>query len=269
MGNQVSTLDPWRNASLANYERGAADIYAMGILSYANTGCLPLRVAASDGNIYYAKLPHNRHGQESLLAERVVASAADYLGAPTAVTKLLAIPDAWTGQTYSSEREPVRPGTAHASRLVEGDTIEDTELRYIPKDGNRSRGAAYVALWEWCGGFDGQWLYDISSDYSMWTFDHGLWIGGGPEWAVEDLPAMTNIRTPWEGRVKGLAPDVFMGLADRLEACTVNDVMTIVASVPVDWGFNDAQLTTVAKWLYDRRSLAAQQVRVHASNAAK
>jgi hypothetical protein len=262
----VLSFDPWRESSFQTYERAKAFETASSVLGVAPTGCSPIMMAASDGNVYWVKPQHNPHGQLSLVAERIVAAAAAYLGAPIADSTLLTIPDGWHDSRYPSANNLIHPGTAHASRVVDGTLIEDTELKFVRNDGNSERAPAYVALWEWCWGDDRQWAYNKSLDHQMWTFDHGLWLGGGGEWAIEDLPSSAKLSNGWDGGVNNMDASVFLGLADRLEGCTVADVLEIAASVPIDWGITDRQLIIIAKWLHDRRAMVIQNLKKHAKN---
>ena len=63
-----------------------------------------------------------------------------------------------------------------------------------------------------------------------------------------------------------MSPDAFLGFAERLQNCTVADVLSIVATVPIDWGFTDKQLLTVAQWLYERREAVVTNLKRHATN---
>lgn len=266
MTSNVIQMDPWQNATLDTYRRPSPTAIASTILRQVNTGCSPMLMSTQvPGELYWVKPQHNEHGQNSLLAEQVVAAVGRYLGAPIPHTTLIEIPDA-----FSSYRLPngslLVPGTAHASRHVESECVEDTELLYVPKDGNRYRAPKFIALWEWCFGEDPQWLYAQADDYQLWTFDHGLWLGGGGEWEVADLRKTATKVFGWSGPVKGMDSATFAGLADAIESCTVSDLLSMVSAVPVDWGFTDFELIEVARWLDERRESVVTSLRQHARN---
>lgn len=268
MSSNVSKLDPWKNASLATYQRPSASLTASSILRHVNTGCTPLLMSTQKADeLYWVKPQYNPHGQTSLLAEQVVAAVGRYLGAPIPSTALIEIPS-----VFASYRFPdgnfLMTGIAHASKHVESECVEDTELLYVPKDGNRYRAPKFIALWEWCFGEDPQWLYAQADDYQLWTFDHGLWLGGGGEWEISDLQATVDIPSGWPGSVKGMDSTTFMGLADAINACTVSDLLSFVSAVPIDWGFSDAELIEVARWLDRRRASVITSLKQHARNAA-
>lgn len=259
----VAQLDLWRGASLSGAVRGQATATVQGIIRVADTGCKPLLMPASDGFVYWVKPQHNPHGQLSLLTERVVAAVAQFLGAPIANSTLVTIPETMHGTSYSSNAEFLYAGTAHASRVIKGELHEERELRYVPKDGNRYRAPAFIALWEWCFGDDGQWIYNLEDDFQMWTFDHGTWIGGQGQWGIDDLAGSERLSSGWPGSVKGMDAGTFLGLADKIETCSVADVLEFVSTVPIDWGFTDEELIKVAKWLHARRRHVAQNLKRH------
>lgn len=270
MSERLSELaaasEQWRAASLDGFERGKPSTVVTAILEVAPTGCKPLRMPATDGFVYWVKPQYNPHGQLSILSERVVAAVADYLGAPIADSILVTIPETMDGRYYSPDAGVLRAGTAHGSRIVPGDLLEDTRLLHIPKDGNRYRAPAFVALWEWCFGEDGQWLYNLAEDNQMWTFDHGVWIGGQGEWTIDGLMHTAGIFSRWPDSVKGMDASTFVELADRIDRCSVADVLRFVASVPLDWGFTEEELLTIGNWLYVRRGRVARSLRGHAAD---
>lgn len=262
--------DPFSPGALSGYPRGKATASGVALLDRADTGCYPLKVAGSDGNVYFAKYPNNPHGWESLLAERVVAAAGEYLDAPLPPSRLISIPTAWENPRWlQAGHPPIHAGIAHASQLVEHEIIEgDSELEHVNRDGNPRRAPAFIALWEWCFGEDPQWLYALGDDKQMWTFDHGLWLGGGGEWTPSDLHNSTHIRNRWTGSFKHMDGPTFLDLAERVVQCRPEDTLRMVATTPVDWGFTEEDLITVARWLYDRREFVAADLRRHAGQVA-
>lgn len=36
-------------------------------------------------------------------------------------------------------------------------------------------------------GDDPQWLHQTVDDYSIWAFDHGLWLAGESHWSIDAL----------------------------------------------------------------------------------
>jgi len=265
--SNVVQIDPWKNASLASYKRPVATTIASSILRHAPTGCHPVLVTTQNpGELYWVKPQNNPHGQTSLLAERIVAAVGKYLGAPIPRTELIEIPDVFSSYALPNG-DVLSTGLAHGSLHVERECVEDTELLHIPRDGNRFRAPKFIALWEWCFGEDPQWLYAAADDYQLWTFDHGLWIGGGGEWSISDLSATSHLSSGWAGSVRGMDQGTFLGLADAIESCSVSDLLSFVSAVPIDWGFGDAELIEVAKWLDQRRPSVITSLKQHARNA--
>ncbi len=259
-------MTSWDPDLLRRRPRPVAEIDSLRVERMADTGSAPLLTLASDGNAYWVKTQHNPHGQLSLVVERFVQAMAQYLGAPVPECELINMPAEHVSGYRSSDGASLSPGVSHASLLVGTNSTEGDTLIHLKRDDNSRRAASYVALWEWCAGEDPHWLYSSAEDYSMWSFDHGLWIGGASPWELSELPGMVGVKSPWAGSIKDMDSLSFMELADRVEAFTKNHAVNAVATIPIDWGFADEDLIHLAQWAYDRRTTTAQRLRAYASN---
>lgn len=266
MTNNVVAIDPWKNATLSGCRRGQAQVTASALLRFAETGCHPALMVGSDGRRYWVKYQQNPHGQLSLLAERIVAAVSAYLSGPVPDASLINIPKRFHGVKVLDTEYVLHQGPAHASLEVSGQCTESYDLSHIPKDGNRFRAPKAIALWEWCFGDDEQWLYVQSEDHQLWTFDHGMWLGGGGEWTIDSLKNTYDVSAGWDGNVRGMDAGTFLAMADKIESCTVADLLSVVATVPLDWGFTDNELIDVAYWLDRRRNHVATNLRKHSTN---
>lgn len=247
----------------------SADASALVLLRQAPTGADPALVLADDGNSYWVKAMGNPHGATSLLAERLVGLAGEWLGAPVAPSRLIDVPPMLAATWGFQSGARAQPGPAHGSLVVGSRPVELAELTHHGKDGNATRGAIYVALWEWCIGEDAQFLYDTAASMSMWSIDHGLWIGGGGEWdtSVFDNPCAYQPR--WTGPVSAMSRSAFLGAADRLDSFTLDDARAVSQGVPLEWGFTQNELEAAAGWLYARAARVAARMRLHSASATK
>ena len=235
----------------------------------ANTGSVPFLGLATNGNRYWVKYMGNAHGIDSLVAERVVEALAQKMDSPMRPSVLLEVPEPLTNDPRL-RGSGVQAGVAHGSLFLDA-CQEKTVLDSVGRDGNSVRQPRFIALWELCYGEDGQWLYDRANEEQVWSYDHGYWITGGePEpLTARDLELTAKSWKPWDGPVKGMDPEAFLEVADRIDALSVNDFIDVVASVPLAWGVSDDLLEAVAWWLHVRRNHAASRMRVLANAAAK
>lgn len=125
----------------------------------------PFRAIASDGRDYFVKcLNACPSGEEaSLVIETIVARAGALIKAPICTTTLIRVPEAIAGWEPRRGR-PIQAGLAHASLAL--DRVEEgrPNLNWRAQDDNRHRHVGVYALYDWCFGWDQQWLYDIDND---------------------------------------------------------------------------------------------------------
>ena len=245
------------------------DAQALTLVKQAATGADPGLVMADDNNSYWVKAVGNQHGYTSLLSERIVGLAGEWLGAPVAPSRLIELPEPIASSWKLQSGVKVQPGLAHGSLVVATQAVERTELTHHGKDGNASRGPAYVALWEWCVGEDEQFIYDSAASMTVWSIDHGLWIGGGGQWDTSIFATPHAFNPRWNGSVRSLSRSAFLTTADRLDSFSLADAQGIAQAVPLEWGFTTTELDTVADWLFARASRVAARLRVLSVAAEK
>jgi len=110
-------------------------------------------------------------------------------------------------------------------------------------------------------GGDPQWLFDLANEYSTWSFDHGLWLGGDGYWTRDSLERSCDLEWPWQETLSGLDRRVFSDFADRTAALTAQEILSAISEVPVEWGTPDSELEALAWFIYYRRTATAQRLR--------
>ncbi|GAA1592189.1 hypothetical protein GCM10009804_55630 [Kribbella hippodromi] len=214
---------------------------------------------AESGNQYWIKPLGNPQGDQILVTEQLVAAAGRLIDAPVRPTALVTVPHELAGWKYG-ETQRLASGVAHGSlNLPSADVVD--ELLYTFHDDNQRRQPALAALWDWCLGEDEQWLYDLDDDRSIWSFDHGLWLGGGFGWSGDQLERDVGVDWSWDESVIGMDKAAFHEVADRLHAVTVQQLLEAVACVPTAWQVPQFELETVAWLLYRRRTQVAVRLR--------
>lgn len=225
----------------------------------------PFRVVASDGRQYFVKsLDTCPAGQEASIAiERIVAEAGRLIGAPVCTTNLIRIPFALAGW----EPRPgvqLREGLAHASLALDrADEQGRPQLSARGQDDNRRRHVGVYALYDWCFGTDAQWLYDIDSDRTVYSHDHGLYfppVGQGL-WTRQDLITAADAPHELPDPREGLDPSAVDNIAASLEAVNRDDLVSIMRSVPSSWPVSDDDLEALGWFLEYRAPLVAERVR--------
>ncbi|MBB6567004.1 hypothetical protein HPO96_31200 [Kribbella sandramycini] len=250
--------EDWRGA-LDGVRRHEATEVLMAPIRRTESGAAAFLGLAESQRQYWIKPLGNPQGDQILVTEQLVSAAGRLIGAPVRPTALIEIPEELSGWKYG-EVHRLSAGIAHGSLNLEFADVID-ELLYTSDDDNARRQPALAALWDWCLGEDEQWLYDLRDDHSIWTFDHGLWLGGGFGWSGDQLAHDVAANWWWTEPVTGMDKAAFGDVADRIEAVTAEQLIEVVAGVPVAWDVPPFELETVAWFLYRRRTPVANRLR--------
>lgn len=213
---------------------------------------------ASDGNEYWIKAPNNPQGVRTLAAEVVVHGIGNLLGAPVCETALIDIPA--TMNWLFTPQHRLNGGIGHASLNLRNALVSEEWTTYSALDHNRERQAILLGLWDLCMGGDPQWLHDVAAEYSIWSFDHGFWLGGDGDCSAHSLQQLGS--TPWQYDLElGIASaralriaSVAVGSIDRMALHAVTD------QVPVEWGIPRSELAALADILFVRAEGVAQRL---------
>lgn len=241
----------------------------------ANTGCFPVLLAArrpgalSDPpQLYWCKWPGNKHGDQSLLHEWVVARLGQAIGAPVCTPALVGV-DSVLVDGLSANGDKLPAGVYFGSLLQPGE--ERQQIDHVADDGNCDRFAYLLALWELCLGCDGQFLYDHDAESQVWSFDHGLWFNSLEyPWAVSELSAWKEMRWDWpEGDPSGLSSESLIDAADRVRGISEESICEILAAVPLSWGIGDDDLRALGEFLLDRKDYVASRLIASARHSGR
>lgn len=251
----------WQGA-LQGVPRAKASIEARAVLNVnLDTGTKPTLFLASDGKHYWTKVPGNPHGFDSLMVEVLVGEIGRLIDAPVIPTTLLTIPKEFEGREYAKGHS-YRAGTAHASLLLKN-ADEADDILYTSCDDNVRRQARLIALWDLCLGEDPQWLYETDADNSIWSFDHGVWLGGYGRFDPALLEKQINASFPRPDVVAGIDTGELESVACTLEELEADQILHAVSRVPADWLVDEHALESIAWFLYCRKSVVAKRLRIH------
>ena len=161
----------------------------------------------------------------------------------------------------------VKPGIAHGSLNIEFNLPSKSGyLKHLAKDDNRRRHAGYFAfLYDWCWGADPQWLYDVRDQHRIYTFDHGHFLGGCKfprvEWTPGALEAYTNSDTSFWNDANGIDAKELFRIADCIESVSTDDLIDVLAMIPLEWPVETSELEAVGEFLLKRGPAVAARLR--------
>lgn len=259
MNDDMLNVSSWKGL-LGGVPRREPSGTIRAVLRSYNDGSRASLVLTAAREKYWIKCLGNPQGDLILATERLVSGVGELIGAPVRPTRLLRIPADLAGVQYGPSSF-FRESIAHGSLHVEA-AEEAYGFLYPRRDHNAQRRAAIVALWDWCMGDDEQWLYDHGNESSLWSFDHGFWLGGdGGDWDPSLLQRLVS--TPWEHPepLPAAARSEASLIADKIEQITANQIVEVLASVPLEWGLDDHALEVAGWFLYRRRIDVAQRMR--------
>jgi hypothetical protein len=258
---QPESLDFWIGA-LATLSRGTPSSTIRAIVRSYDDGTFATLCITDDRKSYWIKAIGNPQGNQILVTECVVSGVGELIQAPVRPTALIEIPAAFDGTKYGPAR--FRAGVAHGSLHLESAEERD-ELTYFRRDGNPQRRATLAALWDWCMGGDPQWMYDQSADYTLWSFDHGFWLGGdGGDWDAAVLKRLVHRDWSWSEELQGTDPASLAECARTLRSITSDAILSVLAKVPPQWGTSDKDLETLGWFLFARKSEVADRIEAKA-----
>ena len=235
----------------------------VSVLTPTTSGSGTFLGLASDGEKYWVKAPNNPQGPRTLAAEVIVHGIGNLLGAPICKTALIEIPISMTYQFAPQHR--LHGGIGHGSRDIPAALVSENWSTFSSRDNNRHRQALIFGLWDLCMGGDQQWLHDITEGYTIWSFDHGFWLGGEGDWSSESLRKTGT--SPWlyDREPGDLDPAVASARALRTAALAVHAldreaIRAVTASVPIEWKIPYADLATAADILFLRAEGVAERL---------
>lgn len=246
----------WWRGRLRGYERGRVSLTLRAPLGAAkSSGAEAFLGADENGDKWWVKLPGNPQGTLILVNEVLVGELGALIGAPVRERALIAVrqPDR---VRRDLELRSVAGGDtviAHASRMLEN-ALDSDSIDHAHRGDNRRRIAALAILWDWCLGDDPQWLYDTESKFEIWSHDHGFWFfSGEADWDAGTLVDMRDLAARLPVADTMLSAAALEDVARELDRIHPEQLLSIAAKVPVEWGLQDSDLEAMCWFSYYRR----------------
>lgn len=221
-------------------------------LQTSNTGSSGTFLAQDETAVqWWVKPLNNLQNPKVVVTDYVIGKMGSLIGAAVCEVSVVVIPPELEGWEFRPGSH-LAQGNAHGSRHV-ADATEYRDLRDRDRDDNRIRQTGLFALFDWCWGSDGQWLYQASNDNSIFSHDHGHYLPGGPGWTIDSLQTSVDLTHYSELKINELNLGELGRLVERLRAIKVEEIMDVLSEIPADWPVDNAELETLG-WFLSQRS---------------
>ena len=118
---------------------------------------------------------------------------------------------------------------------------------------NRSRFAALQVLYSWVQASDHQFIYDTSPPNLVYSYDHGEFFPGGPNWTVDSLRAAADPALDPNFDACNLKEDELRSVAERLYEIRPRHIACAVAQVWDTWSVTSEEQIELATYLRARQ----------------
>jgi hypothetical protein len=206
----------------------------------------PVVLGCSDGLDYIVKAPKNAELTRAVCNEQVIGRLARALCAPVPAAKVVQIPQ--TLVDAHSELAGIPAGPAHGSRYLPNTSKIRQGIKHADVPANRGRFALLAILYGLAGvAVEHQFFYEDETQL-VWSFDHGHFFPGGPNWTIDTLaagrPATADKRI-----VAGcaLTPQELHDAARHLDDLSAETIAQAVASPHDAWGLSDPERVALAQ----------------------
>jgi hypothetical protein len=213
----------------------------------------------SEGIRRYVKPQNNKQGEQVVVTEYLVSEVGSLIGAPVCEVRPARIAPELIGHEVEGG-VVLNDGIASASRAIH-DATDLGALTHRTRDDNPRRQAGIFALWDWCWGDDGQWLYVETDEGMVYSHDHGFYLPpGGADWSADDLFSTGDQPHPLGDNPAGLNKAELSRLAAALKAIDSSSLLSVLSSVPTQWPVTDADLEAAGYFLERRAPSVAQRL---------
>lgn len=234
-----------RNSNLSSLDN-VPDAWTFNRATNTHSG--PALMGCSDGKEYWLK---GRPDQlREIFIEQIVGSLGIRLGAPVPPITLVKLPRSIRDREARISHFDV--GYVHGSQN-QTDCTDRMAIAYADQPENRPRFAAIAVLYTWTQASDHQFIYKKQAPNLAFSYDHGLFCGGG-NWNAASLAATPPITAldPVFGMVK-LTPDELLPFFDALETIELVELAAVIAAPPESWRVSTVDRAALCQYLERRR----------------
>jgi hypothetical protein len=256
---------------------GRSDAYCKALLSSASvsvghrpcahtfitrlrTFSSPVVLRCDDGKKYVVKAVQQMKPVtgRTVIADQIVGQLGHLSGAPVGNVTVLNVPPELIA--LQPELDHMDAGPAHGCEWV--DNITDREQILCASDPlNRARFSKLAILYGWLHANDQQFFYDRVAPNAVISFDHGLFLTGAPWWSVADLRTAPPPEPDSTICTKcGLTPAELKAAIPGFAAIADQEIATVVARIPSEWGIKPVERVELVRYIADRRDFICTHV---------
>lgn len=211
----------------------------------------PVVLGCSDGEDYVVKAPKNAELARAVCSEQVIGRLAATLSAPVPAAKVVIIPQSLVDA--HADLADIPAGAAHGSRYLPQTSKMRQGIKHVDLPANRQRFALLAILYGIAGvAVEHQFFYADETKL-VWSFDHGHFFPGGPNWTMATLAA-GKPATPDRRIVKGcgLTAEELQVAASSLDGVSEESIAQAVAAPDIAWGLDDGERVALVQHLATR-----------------
>lgn len=212
-----------------------------------NTSDRPVLWLCDDNKTYWCKSIEGCHASaETLVNELITYEVGKLIGAPVPEWRIVITPeellDAKISKTARPSRYPMF-GSRQVNAVQEKFDEMGDVLDHIERDSNHTRVPHLVALWLLCNAADMQVGYDLTDDFTIWSFDHGAWLGSDSWNRKLEMPNTAAGRPQISRIPRGTSSDAWLDARNSLTSLTIDKLAYIHSLIPPEWNvtYNEIQ----------------------------
>ena len=213
----------------------------------------PVDLMCNDSNVYVVKGRQAGRADVSraIVNDHIVGRLGTLLDAPVPQIALVEIPSELIAA--QPEMQHIIPGIAHGSRSVEG-VSEKLQIQHHDLSENRSRFVLLAVLFGWTVANDRQFFYNKAEPYLVYSFDHGHFFPGGPNWTEASLVQHQDARLDQHiTQACSLLDEEIRDAVEQLRKIDDRAIAEVVAGPPDEWGLTQAERVALFKYLTGNR----------------
>ena len=231
------TKDEWTGTISDVIAQKTITLTAVTFLKGWNTDSKPVALQCSDGQEYVIKgrhsLSHVGKMERVCTNEQVVARIGKAMGAPVSDVALVEVSQQFIDINPSMSH--MMAGICHGCKLI-SDCSEREALDNLALPENRERFARLSVLFGIMQAGDYQLFYKTFDPKLVFSFDHGFFFPGGPQWTIASLQnALQVTLDAWIANGASLTDNEKATALDQLRLITQNVIAEAVGAPSDEW----------------------------------
>lgn len=230
------------------------------LLKTAQTGERPILCLASDGKEYWCKSFDGLGAFETPVNEIVSIEVGRAIGAPVCNWSIIDVPEELAQSRFEDSIISALPlfGSENLPSVYEHDFIT-----HVKDDNNQHRLPLLIALWYLCNAEDIQMIYDLTSDFSVFSIDQGYWFSShegnrylAPEHDVASKTQVPKVPQKIEAKHWDYA-------IQQVKSLDVEKLKHISEIFPQEWEIEPRTINEMIEYVLSRKEYTVARLRYH------